>query len=61
MLAVYWITGGNPNGNSASTNAGTTGQLNNIPLTGMPLRIGAVHRPAAQRQRPQHVAAAVEN
>ena len=34
MLSLYWITGGNPNGNSASTNAGTTGQLNNIPLIG---------------------------
>jgi hypothetical protein len=37
MLSVYWITGGNPNGNSASTNAGITGQLNTIPLTGTPL------------------------
>ena len=34
MLGIYWISGGNPNGSSATTNAGTTGQLNNIPLSG---------------------------
>jgi hypothetical protein len=36
LIGIYWITGGNPNGNSASTNAGITGQLNNIPLDGTP-------------------------
>jgi len=36
LNSTYWITGGNPNMNSASTNAGTTGQLNNIPLKGLP-------------------------
>src|SRR4051812_5318249 len=37
MIGIYWINGGNPNMNSASTNAGITGQLNNIPLSGMPI------------------------
>src|SRR3954462_7283634 len=31
MNSTYWITGGNPNGSGATTNAGITGQLNNIP------------------------------
>ena len=35
MLTVFWINGGNPNGSEATTNAGTTGQLNNIPLSGL--------------------------
>src|SRR4051794_26683997 len=37
MIGIYWINGGNPNGSSATTNAGITGQLNTIPLSGMPV------------------------
>jgi hypothetical protein len=33
MLSLFWVTGGNP-ASFPSTNAGTTGQLNNIPLIG---------------------------
>jgi hypothetical protein len=47
LNSTYWITGGNPNGNSASTNAGTTGQLNTIPLKGMP--VGSTNWIARQR------------
>ena len=36
MNSLYWIVGGNPNQNPQSTNAGTTGQLNNAPLVGLP-------------------------
>src|SRR6185369_7160778 len=36
MNSLYWIVGGNPNQNPQSTNAGTTGQLNNSPLVGLP-------------------------
>src|SRR4051794_4950438 len=37
MIGIYWINGGNQNMNGASTNAGITGQLNNIPLQGTPV------------------------
>jgi len=36
LNSTYWITGGNPAG-FPGTNAGTTGQLNNIPLKGTPI------------------------
>ncbi|MGE0257492.1 MAG: porin [Alphaproteobacteria bacterium] len=35
LVTNFWITGGNPNAQSSTTNAGTTGQLNTIPLTGL--------------------------
>jgi hypothetical protein len=37
MMTLFWITGGNPNQNPQGTNAGTTGQLNTIPLENMPV------------------------
>jgi hypothetical protein len=37
--SLYYITGGNPNEQPQGTNAGTTGQLNNIPLKGSANRI----------------------
>ncbi len=44
LLSLFWVTGGNPQV-FPSTNAGTTGQLNNIPLTGtLPTTSNAINR-----------------
>ncbi len=59
LLSLFWITGGNPN-TFPSTNAGTTGQLNSIPLTGTPPNSSNAHKPGARSGRLRHVAAAVE-
>jgi hypothetical protein len=37
LNTTFWVTGGNPNQNPQGTNAGTTGQLNTIPLKGLPV------------------------
>ena len=60
MNSLYWIVGGNPNQNPQSTNAGTTGQLNNIPLSWPSTGKRRVYRPRAQRQHPEHAADAIE-
>ncbi|MGD9614828.1 MAG: DcaP family trimeric outer membrane transporter [Alphaproteobacteria bacterium] len=39
LNSLFWVTGGNPNQNPPSTNAGTTGQVNNIPLKGTVARL----------------------